>query len=167
MSETHALYENRLDSVTEELSLVPTHDSPREQIQSLINCTTELVGSLRDLNTSWSVERTKLIHKVDDMDRKVDNLVNSQTNMKEKLSGIELFIEGDGHDRPVDQRLQALEIEHKHQQQALKDIRDKDLKEIRDERRRMYWLFFGTVATIVVGIVIEISKYVASVMERH
>jgi hypothetical protein len=149
----------RVSAVERRLLLVPTQDTQRKQIDSLIECNTELAASIRDLNTSWSVERQNLIKDVRDIHDKVNQWANEERHIKEKIDHLEKSIQGDGVDRSVPLRLHSLEQADKYHERQIKEIREKDIKELRDDRKKSQWLFYGTLATLIVGIVLEALRF--------
>jgi hypothetical protein len=148
-------------------SLIQVNQEQSRQIASLVSSVTAQSESVRIMSTSWLDRSTDLIKTVEVIERKVDGIVNVQHNMEEKLNHVEQVIDGNDRDQPLDRRIHSLEMEQTHQKSELRTIRDKDLKEIKDERKRMYWLFFGALAALVTGIVIEVVKYVAFVAEKR
>jgi hypothetical protein len=96
-----------------------------DRIGVLITSVTALTDALRDQSTSWAVERTQLIRDVKDIREKANKIDALATD----LEGIKRFIEGDGKDHHVGQRLHGLDLRN--------EQRDRDVAEVRRQAEKV------------------------------
>ena len=102
-----------------------SEDGSDDRIGVLVTSVTSLTDSLRDMSTSWAVERTQLVRDVKEIREKTNKIDTLATD----LEGIKRFIEGDGKDHHVGQRLHGLDLRN--------EQRDRDVAELKREAEKV------------------------------
>jgi len=113
--------------------------------ERLLEAISQLVDGLRDMTSSWAVERSDLIKDV----RLIKDKMVDLELMKAKVDDIDEFIKGgdDGHlgERMAihEHKIKTLESEHHNRQK---------------ERSRTFWTVISLIATVFAGIAVEAVK---------
>jgi hypothetical protein len=131
----------------------PFKGGEHENVEKLLEAVSQLVDGLRDMTTSWSVERTDVIKDI----RVIKDKMVDLELMKAKVDDIEEFIKGGegGHlgqkIAVYDHKIKALESEHHNRQK---------------ERSRTFWTVISLVATVFAGVVVEVVKLMVE-FQKH
>jgi hypothetical protein len=150
----------RASRVEQEMDIVPQR-TQQDRMDSLVECTTELIAALRDQNTSWSIERGGFIHDVKEMHsdfKEMRQEVAKIPLMEQTLTGIQKFIDGDGKEIHVGQRLHEFKLTT---EQHAKDIAklEKEINGLKNEKRRLHRWIYSLAGSLFVGAALIGLKY--------
>jgi len=154
----------RIDRAEREIALVPTRPHA-DQMESLIAAlgaqNTELIAALRDQNTSWSVERTGLINDVKEMHadfKEIRKEVQKIPLMEQTLTGIQRFIDGDGKEIHVGQRLHEFRLTAERHEEEIKGLKA-EIKGLKSEKRHQFRWIVGLGGAFIVGAAVEVLRW--------
>jgi hypothetical protein len=136
-----------------------------DRIDNLVTSVTALTDSLRDMSTSWVVERTQLIHDVREIREKATKIDTLAADME----GIKRFIEGDGKDHHVGQRLHGLDLRNEQRDKEIADVKREAektetalslrLDKMDAQHQRLMWAIVGASVTALGACIMELVQF--------
>jgi hypothetical protein len=121
---------------------IPEGDADNSRVDRLIDACAMLSDSIRDMSTSWSVERARLIKKIDEMDHKLADV----PLIKREVEDISGFISG-GNKGHLGERI------HEH---ALKiEDLERAHRDRQREKSKSFWVMVAFFTTVGGGAIVE------------